>query len=298
MGARVPVIGFISEKGGVGKTTACYHVAIALSRYHKKKVLVIDADYQRGGVTGRFFPNLIEGFRDGTLTDETLFTKYQQLYSASSVSPGITVRTYTADKVDVIIADKRLASVTTDKLPSTNNLRENNLSILAHLKVISDIIADNSLVYDYILIDSHPEISDVLRSIIYVSDYCVSPVKLDLQSAIGVPTIVSEIDSVNDDVHLMKSTIAPQLAFTPTIFAGAIGMMAREWGGAPKQSEKEELRRLRSAGTVFKNYVTEGDGLRRAAQERLPVFDMTGQNAIKQSNQLKKLTAELLSKCP
>ncbi|WP_333630743.1 ParA family protein [Agrobacterium cavarae] len=294
----MPVVGFISEKGGVGKTTACYHMAIALSRYHKKKVLVIDADYQRGGVTGRFFPNLIEAFRDGTLPDETLFTKYQQLYSASSVSPSITVRKYTPDNVDVIIADKRLASVTTDKLPSTNNLRENNLSILSHLKVISDIITDNNLVYDYILIDSHPEISDVLRSIIYVSDYCVSPVKLDLQSAIGVPTIVSEITSVNDDVQLMKSTIAPQLVFTPTAFAGAIGMMAREWGGTPKQSEREELRRLRSAGTVFKNYVTEGDGLRRAAQERLPVFNITGANADKQSMQLKKLTVELLAKCP
>ena len=75
----VATVGFISEKGGVGKTTACYHVAVALRRYHKKSVLVIDADYQRGGITGRFFPDLIEGFRTGTLPGETLFNKYQQL---------------------------------------------------------------------------------------------------------------------------------------------------------------------------------------------------------------------------
>ena len=55
-------VGFISEKGGVGKTTSCYHIAEGLSRYHDKKVLVIDADYQRGGITGRFFPQLIENF--------------------------------------------------------------------------------------------------------------------------------------------------------------------------------------------------------------------------------------------
>lgn len=55
-------VGFISEKGGVGKTTSCYHIAEALSRFHKKRVLVIDADYQRGGITGRFFPKLIENF--------------------------------------------------------------------------------------------------------------------------------------------------------------------------------------------------------------------------------------------
>ena len=27
----MPVVGFISEKGGVGKTTACYHIAIAFA---------------------------------------------------------------------------------------------------------------------------------------------------------------------------------------------------------------------------------------------------------------------------
>ena len=32
-------VGFISEKGGVGKTTSCYHIAEALSRFHKKRVL-------------------------------------------------------------------------------------------------------------------------------------------------------------------------------------------------------------------------------------------------------------------
>lgn len=55
-------VGFVSEKGGVGKTTTCYHVAIALQRYHGLRVLVVDADYQRGGISGRFFPDVIEAF--------------------------------------------------------------------------------------------------------------------------------------------------------------------------------------------------------------------------------------------
>ena len=42
------VVGFISEKGGTGKTTACYHIAVALTRYQNKRVVVVDADYQRG----------------------------------------------------------------------------------------------------------------------------------------------------------------------------------------------------------------------------------------------------------
>jgi chromosome partitioning protein len=50
------VVGFVSEKGGVGKTTACYHIAIALRWFHEKRVLVVDTDYQRGGITCRFKP--------------------------------------------------------------------------------------------------------------------------------------------------------------------------------------------------------------------------------------------------
>ncbi|TPK39223.1 ParA family protein [Mesorhizobium sp. B2-5-4] len=291
------VVGFVSEKGGVGKTTACYHIAVGLHRFHKKSVLVIDADYQRGGITGRLFPDLIEQFRQGTLPDVTLFAKFQQLYSASTFDPSVTIRTASVG-VDAIVADTRLANVTTDKLPSTNNIVENNLSLLRHLKVIREVINHLGQSYDYVLIDSHPEISDVLRSIIYASDYCVSPVKLDLQSSVGVPTVVAEIGTVNNDVALMKATIDKSLVYNPTVFAGAMGMMAREYGGAPKQTEADEIRRLRRAGTVFTEYVTEGDGIRRAAQERLPVYDIGGANAAKQSAQFRSLTSEFLTKCP
>jgi len=75
-------VGFASEKGGVGKTTICYHVAVALSRYHGKKVLVVDGDYQRGGMTGRFVEELIEEFRTGKIQRPTLFDKFLELYSA------------------------------------------------------------------------------------------------------------------------------------------------------------------------------------------------------------------------
>lgn len=293
----MPVIGFISEKGGVGKTTACYHIAVGLRRFHGKSVLVIDADYQRGGITGRLFPELIEQFRTGALPDTTLYQKYQQLYSAAGFDPYVTIRTSSVG-VDALVADTRLASVTTDKLPSTNNIVSNNLALLDHLKTIRRVIDALSVAYDYVLIDSHPEISSVLRSIIYAADYCVSPVKLDLQSSVGVPTVVNEITSVNNDVALMRATIAADLIYNPTIFSGAMGMMAREYGGVPKQTEQDELRRLRRATTVFDHYVTEGDGLRKAAQERLPVYDIGGANALKQSAQFQELTAETLIRCP
>ncbi len=290
------VVGFISEKGGTGKTTACYHIAEALTRFHDKHVLVLDADYQRGGITGRFFPDLIENFGSGEMPGTTLFHKFQQLYSAGERSPEVDIRTW-RQHINVIVADPRLSAVTVDKLPSTNNIRANNLALLKHLQVIEYVLNPLKEQHDYILIDSHPEVSDVLSAIIYACDYCVSPVKLDRQTSIGVATIIGEINNVNADVEMIKNSIDDELQYSDTVFAGSMGMMTREWGGDLKQTEQLEYNRLRRTGGVFENYVTEGDGLRQAAASREPVYDVGGANANKQADHFRRLTEEFLGVC-
>lgn len=290
------VVGFISEKGGVGKTTACYHIAIGLSRFHQKKVLVIDADYQRGGISGRFFPQLIENFGNFTPAGVSLFNKYQQLYSATQQTPDVDIVNYN-HRVDVIPADPRLSTVSTDKLPSTNNIKSNNMSLLSHLKTIDFVLGNLKNQYDYILIDSHPEVSDVMRSIIYASDYCVSPVKLDRQSSIGVATVIGEITNVNDDIIMLRDSLRIEDDYKETVFAGAIGMMSREYREELKETEMYEYNRLRQAGDIFVSYVTEGDGLRQAAARRVPVYDVTTNNGYKQSAQFEAMTEEFIEVC-
>lgn len=291
------VVGFISEKGGTGKTTACYHIAVALQRYHDKRVLVVDTDYQRGGISGRFFPELVESFGSGEMSGTTMFHKYQELYSAGNRSSEVDIRTW-RDCIQVIVSDPRLSTVTEDKLPSTHNIRENNRLLLKHLQVIDFALNPVKENYDYILIDCHPEVSDVLRSVVYSSDYCVSPVKFDRQSSIGVATVIGEINNVNADVELIKHSLDGDLQYSDTIFSGSMGMMAREWGGDLKQTEHLERNRLRRTGSVFKTYVTEGDGLRRALLDREPVYDVGGNNADRQAKQFRSLTLEFLEKCP
>ena len=291
------VVGFISEKGGTGKTTACFHIAVALARFHEKRVLVIDVDYQRGGISGRFFPDIVESFGAETPDGVTMFHKFQELYSAGPRTTDVDIRRWEGD-VDVMVADHRLATVTDDKLPSTQNIMENNKSLLAHLQVIDYVIEGVKENYDYVLIDSHPDVSAVLRSVIYASDYCVSPVKLDRQSSIGVATVMGEINNVNADVSLVARSIEGGVDYSDTVFAGSIGMMAREWGGRLKYTELIEYSRLSRSGGVFENYVTEGDGLRKALLEHRPVYDVYGGTAEKQSDQFQRLTEEYVRKCP
>ena len=53
--------------------------------------------------------------------------------------------------------------------------------------------------------------------------------------------------------------------------------------------------RLKRTTGIFKNYVTEGDGIRQAAEQGVLVFDISSQNAQKQSEQFKDFVIELLN---
>jgi chromosome partitioning protein len=291
------VVGFISEKGGVGKTTACYHIAVGLNWHHNQRVLVVDTDYQRGGITCRFLPELLEHFRSGQLPNVTLWEKFQQLYSAQPLTVDVDILE-TQEGPRLMPADPRLSQVSVDKMPASNNIRENNRLLWRHLSLVRTVLEAHLDDFDYVLIDSHPEISEVLRSVIYACDYCVSPVKLDLQSTIGVPSAVEAINDVNADVEMIQRALGDLPARTPTRFAGAMGMMAREWGGMLKATERAEYRRLTRAGGVFENYVTEGDGLRQAAANRNPVYNVKGANAERQAQQFRALTTEFIARCP
>ena len=289
-------VGFVSEKGGVGKTTACYHIAVGLKCHHDKRVLVVDTDYQRGGISCRFIPDMIEHFRDGQVPGTTLFDKFQQLYSGSPLTPEVDIRK-SQEGVGLLAADPRLAQVSVDKLPSSNNIRENNRRLWGHLRVLQMVLEPLQDEYDYILVDSHPELSDLLRTVVYACDFCVSPVKLDLQSTIGVPSAIQAINEVNDDMEMIGQALGSTEGFTSTIFKGAMGMMAREWGASLKASEMREYRRLARTCGIFETYITEGDGLRLASEARSAVYNINGANAEKQARQFRAMTQEFIQRC-
>ena len=113
------------------------------------------------------------------------------------------------------------------------------------------------------------------------------------------PSAQQAINEVNSDIEMISRALGPVEDHSPTRFAGAIGMMAREWGQILKATERAEYRRLQQLpGGIFENWVTEGDGLRQAAAARCSVYDITGANAERQSSQFRSITAEFLQKCP
>jgi chromosome partitioning protein len=114
----------------------------------------------------------------------------------------------------------------------------------------------------------------------------------------GVATIIAEMNNVNADVEMIRKSIDSSIEYEDTRFGWTIGMMCREYGEGLKQTEALEYNRLRRAGPVFDAYITEGDGLRQAAAARVPVFEIGGADANKQSEHFRQLTAEFLVRCP
>ena len=287
------VIGFVSEKGGVGKTTAVYHIGVALARFHDARVLVLDTDYQRGGVTCRLIPEMIEGFRVGKVHDDTLYVVYRSLYTDIERLPPLSVLETDVD-VDLVPADPRLNDVSIDKLPAPRNLRDGNSRMLRHLMLIHESIDPLLKDYDYVLIDSHPDLHDLEKAVIAASDYLVSPVKLDQQSAVAVASTSQAVNDVNADIQSASTFVSNDFDYKSTSFLGAIGMMCREYRGWLKYSEGLVYKRLRGSSDIFNAYVTEGDGLRKAAQNSSSVYDLSMPNAQKQAAQFRAVTEELL----
>jgi len=168
--------------------------------------------------------------------------------------------------------------------------------LMRHLTLIRDCLREFENQYEFILIDSHPDLYDLEKAVIYASDYCVSPVKLDAQSSIGVPSTIEAIHNVDADVRAVGSLVGLGEDYQDTVFLGAISMMCREYGSALKYSEQITYNRLARTAGIFDSYVTEGDGIRWAAERGCSVYDIEGPNAEKQAAQFKEVVRELLGK--
>jgi len=126
-----------------------------------------------------------------------------------------------------------------EKMPTTNNIRENTRSLWRHLSVLGSVLAPIRDRYDYILVDSHPDINNLLRTIL----------------------------SVNTDAESVAKTFGEETDYSLTQYAGAIATQAREWRRNLKRTEHTEYWRISQAGPIFEVYVMEGDRLRQAARD-------------------------------
>ena len=164
-------IALINNKGGVGKTTSCLNIGVALSKANKK-VLLVDIDPQ-GNLSDAFIninqvQHTIKDLLEGTITDINQVIKRE-------VKPNI------------------------DLLPSNNMLNGteekllNKMSRETILKRILEPIKNN---YDYVLIDCPPSLNLLVLNSLTASSEAIIPIATEYHALTGTNIILQTIQQV------------------------------------------------------------------------------------------------------
>lgn len=211
------VISFINHKGGVGKTTLCYNLAVTLKRYKKKnaRILVIDNDPQA---------NLTLMFTD--YDDLELKDTIYELY-ANDRNPKI----HQHDYIDAVY-NIFLTTEVQDK---------NDYMTILKMKTFLNDIKDK---YDYVFIDNPPNLGALTSSAVMASDELIIAVEPDAWSVKGMVNIqrfVQQIKRMNNNLNILGIIInkvdrrynehkaiikSLKKAYSETIFSKEIGQTA------------------------------------------------------------------------
>lgn len=192
------IISICTAKGGVGKTTT----TVALSEFLASqgyKVLVIDADYQTNctvALIGNQMWDKLNG-QDKTISSllEDAINEGQPGYTRKFDSSCIykkasNVKSALTGSIDLIPASPKMAKVKTLLYKAGTHSAYGSVNKLNFLEWgLRDILPQ----YDFVLIDTHPDIDEILHAALYISDYYLMPVIPDAVSSYGIKTMSTEI---------------------------------------------------------------------------------------------------------
>lgn len=150
-----------SFKGGTAKTSNCLHIAAALAKFHKKRILLIDFDSQA---------NLTAGLGFDPDKYDSLAPVLQNEKSIESVILSTEIK-----GVDLIPADSFL-----ERVELTGALANDRYS---HER-LKNILKDLS--YDFVIIDTPPSLSWLTESALIAADECIISATPEFYSVKGL----------------------------------------------------------------------------------------------------------------
>lgn len=195
------VLAVCNQKGGVGKTFTSVQVASIMAHKHQKKVLLIDGDYQANASSILGVKNDARRAKE-TLADGLLpFADMKRTRVGSRYrGPGPNA------KVTLTRWEGLHCLAGSLKLNDFNSKPYNPYALKSWLD-----IEKNFLDYDYIIIDTHPDVSHTFANIMTLAQYYIIPVFAEADAFDGLQIMFDSIDHIqtnfNPTLHLLGVVI-------------------------------------------------------------------------------------------
>lgn len=179
-----------SNKGGVGKTTTAKNIAAVLS-LQKKRVLLIDLDPQI---------NCTKGI--GIKSEDINYTIFD-LFTNTQIQPDNAILPTNFANIDIIPGNKELISV-------QNGMANKASTPLGEAPIyeLSRIIKQLKKTYDYIVIDTPPDISYMTVNALVISDHLIIPASASAYAEDGAKNtiVVAQLvrERYNENLKLIK----------------------------------------------------------------------------------------------
>lgn len=232
------VLTMLNQKGGVGKTSTCYHLAGTLSKLGRR-VLLVDNDPQSSLTQGFLGPQATRGLDP----DKTVFGVYSQdAVHATAIRPtGL-------DGVDLLAGSRHATDF---------NLPRPHRSDWQLQVALRDFLAEVSGRYDLVVIDCPPNLHLCSWASLVASDALVVPLQPEDFGAQGIA-------DVSESIELVRSGPNPTL--------GLLGYLMTMFNSRLSVHKLYE-HRLRShyGESVFRTAVPQSADFKEAILERMPV---------------------------
>ena len=189
------VISVVNEKGGVGKTTCTYNLAVALAR-EQRRVLMIDLDHQCSlTLCCGYKPDLEEfnGYnvinlwgKDSDMVDESYFT----IDSIDDYCIGHPSDPQIQENIFLVPGSLQMAEVET-RLYTMPGIRD---TFIDNVKFLSKK-------FHYILIDCPPALNIPMTTALITSDGVIIPVRPEALDYFGLQAMDRTISAVRDNLN-------------------------------------------------------------------------------------------------
>ena len=175
------IISIINQKGGVGKTTTVINLAAGLSQLNKK-ILVIDLDPQGNATTGLGLSN----------TDDSEFTIYGVLNGSKKISE--TIKKTNFENLDLISSNVDLSGL------EVETAGDEKRAFILKDKLLK-YIDENSIKYDYVLIDCPPSLSLLTVMALVSSQSLLVPLQTEFFALEGLTQLMKTIERVRANLN-------------------------------------------------------------------------------------------------